>query len=92
MNAEKKLKLLLALLVLIVMILIAYVIKLFAPAIFEDEESYVLPKLSEVTCENLEHHYEKCENYGLVWNVSSCRERYTPKLMQCFGDKCMNER
>jgi hypothetical protein len=51
----------------------------------EEEEKYRTPKLSEVTCDNLEHHYDMCNANEYVWLVSSCRERYTPKLMQCYG-------
>ncbi|MFT6908931.1 MAG: hypothetical protein ACJAS1_005638 [Oleiphilaceae bacterium] len=48
-------------------------------------EQYLGPKLSEVTCDNLEHYYDMCSGLRFTWQISSCRERYTPKLMQCYG-------
>ena len=51
------------------------------------KDDYVKPSLSEVNCENLDYHYEKCDRFTFISHIENCRSRYTPKLFQCYGAK-----
>jgi hypothetical protein len=51
----------------------------------------VQPKLSDVTCENVETFYNQCDNDADFLNsyedVQYCRARYLVIISKCFGGK-----
>jgi len=43
--------------------------------------------LSSLTCENIDHQYERCSEYSWYNEVEFCQSKYTPVLMRCYGIK-----
>ncbi len=64
--------------------LVGFTFVLYGYYSFTPTQKYVQPSLSEVTCENLEFHYEMCNRFDYPWNKRSCREGFLPKIMQCY--------
>lgn len=52
-----------------------------------DKDVYTNPTTAELTCQNLEWHYNKCNRHNLISRVSNCREGYTIKILECYGSK-----
>jgi hypothetical protein len=69
--------------VFIIFFIVALVI--YAEDRVSSREKALKPKLSEVNCGNLDDYYDSCYSLSFSDHVTLCRERYTPKLMQCYG-------
>jgi len=43
--------------------------------------------LKSLTCENIDHQYERCSEYNWYNEIEFCQSKYTPVLMRCYGVK-----
>lgn len=57
---------------------------------FDELQLYHSKPLSSITCETVDHQYERCSEYDAYNRIEYCQNKYTPVLMRCYGIKQAN--
>jgi len=71
----------------LIILIVCMLLSLLLTACGKRNEVYTQPALAEVTCQNLEWHYNKCKVYKFNEAIRTCREGYTLKILECYGSK-----
>lgn len=50
-------------------------------------KSFHSKPLKSLTCDDIDHQYERCSEYNWYNEIEFCQAKYTPVLMRCYGVK-----